>query len=496
MPRYQKVRKDKAKEAKRSREDSPPASRIGQRQPEAQQADGLSNMTLADSLLDARTGEQKYDLAMQLQKTYGNRYVQRLMRSMAVQAKLTVSQPDDRYEVEADNVAEEVTAKAASNLQRQENPEDEETAQTKISRLQRQEGPEEEEMIQSRASDLQRAGGPEEEEPLQGKISGVQRAEGPEEEEMIQGRASDLQRAEGPEEEEPLQGKISGVQRAEGPEDEEALQARGAGAPPEVDGDLENRINSARGAGHPLADATRATLEPRFGQDFSGVRVHTDGEAGRLSRELSAEAFTTGRDIFFGDGKYQPETSDGKELIAHELTHVVQQGGSPAVRRQVLEAASLGVAVFTEGRSLATSGALSHSATTVNYIHENTPPDIRWQEYVDIIEIKAAHKWPFSTQHFYFRLSYEYNGYDLRNVAINILRDRSSRMLTSEFSIQWVGQAHSVPRDPVAQIMFQISGHWDPAGRGLDSFWGNLLLNARGTKSINVQSENGWVWTE
>jgi len=73
--------------------------------------------------------------------------------------------------------------------------------------------------------------------------------------------------------------------------------------------------------------AIRAFMEERFGVDFSNVRIHADSEAARMARALNAEAFTYGRDIYFGEGRYRPETTKGKKLLAHELTHVVQQGG-------------------------------------------------------------------------------------------------------------------------------------------------------------------------
>jgi hypothetical protein len=74
---------------------------------------------------------------------------------------------------------------------------------------------------------------------------------------------------------------------------------------------------------------------PRFGIDFSGVRLHTDSDAAQMSRELNAEAFTYGRDIYFGAGRYSPGTSSGKRLLAHELTHLVQRTDTTAkVQRQ------------------------------------------------------------------------------------------------------------------------------------------------------------------
>jgi tetratricopeptide (TPR) repeat protein len=83
-------------------------------------------------------------------------------------------------------------------------------------------------------------------------------------------------------------------------------------------------INAARGGGQPLDEAVSDQTESTFGRDLHGVRVHTDAQADRLSRNLNARAFTVGRDIFFRDGEYSPQSDAGRETIAHELTHVVQ----------------------------------------------------------------------------------------------------------------------------------------------------------------------------
>lgn len=107
----------------------------------------------------------------------------------------------------------------------------------------------------------------------------------------------------------------------------------------EADGDVESRLQTRKGGGNPLPDVLRKELEPQYGADFSGVRVHTDGASVALNQDLQAQAFTHGSDIFFGQDKYNPGTSDGKHLLAHELTHVVQQGGAgslaqPKLRRK------------------------------------------------------------------------------------------------------------------------------------------------------------------
>src|SRR5260221_12343627 len=80
--------------------------------------------------------------------------------------------------------------------------------------------------------------------------------------------------------------------------------------------------------GQPLNAETQALIESRFGHDFSKVRVHADGKAAESAQAVDALAFTVGSDIAFGTGQYAPKTNDGKQLLAHELTHVVQQSSS------------------------------------------------------------------------------------------------------------------------------------------------------------------------
>lgn len=80
-----------------------------------------------------------------------------------------------------------------------------------------------------------------------------------------------------------------------------------------------------RSGGQPLSTETRQFMEPRFGHEFASVRVHTDPTASDLARQVQARAFTTGNHLFFASGEYQPHHADGKRLLAHELTHVIQQ---------------------------------------------------------------------------------------------------------------------------------------------------------------------------
>ncbi len=109
-------------------------------------------------------------------------------------------------------------------------------------------------------------------------------------------------------------------------EKEEIFQAKLFSIPPqEAPPDLRARIPGLRDGGRPLPKSVRAFFEPRFGRDFSQVRVHTDVLAAESARALNALAYTVGTDLVFGEGQCAPETAKGQRLLAHELTHVVQQ---------------------------------------------------------------------------------------------------------------------------------------------------------------------------
>ncbi|NEP19957.1 MAG: DUF4157 domain-containing protein [Leptolyngbya sp. SIO4C1] len=92
-----------------------------------------------------------------------------------------------------------------------------------------------------------------------------------------------------------------------------------------ADQGIERRIQQERSRGEPLSEPVRAPMEKSFGTDFSAVKIHTADAADRLNRSLNAKAFTTGQDIFFKRGEYNPTSTSGRRLLAHELTHVVQQ---------------------------------------------------------------------------------------------------------------------------------------------------------------------------
>lgn len=125
--------------------------------------------------------------------------------------------------------------------------------------------------------------------------------------------------------------------RADEGEEEELSQTKGNPVQTsEVEPDVEEGITALRGRGQALSESDKAFFKPRFGQDFSDVRIHSNPEASKMARALNAKAVTTGRDIVFGSGQYRLGTTAGRRLLAHELAHVVQQaGGSAQTQRDV-----------------------------------------------------------------------------------------------------------------------------------------------------------------
>ena len=245
------------------------------------------------------------------------------------QAKLKVGSPGDIYEQEADQTAEQVMNMPEPVAQRQIEEEEEPIQEKSI--LQRQ-VEEEEEPIQEKSL-LQRQA-EEEEEPLQEKS--ILQSQVEEEEEPIQEKSLLQRQAE--EEEEPVQEKSLLQRQTE--EEEEPLQTKSKnGETPAANPSLESQINSLKGGGRPLPKSTRAFFETRFGADFGNVRIHTDSKASEMAKAVNAQAFTTGSNVAFAQGKYDPDTSLGKRLLGHELTHVVQQSSisESTIQRIVLD---------------------------------------------------------------------------------------------------------------------------------------------------------------
>jgi hypothetical protein len=108
-----------------------------------------------------------------------------------------------------------------------------------------------------------------------------------------------------------------------------AREGSGIMADGNVHPDVAAAIARRRGGGAPLDKGMRDTFEGKLGDTFHDVHVHTDGEADALARSVAARAFTTGTDVYFAGGEYNPLSSAGQELIGHELAHVKQQRGAP-----------------------------------------------------------------------------------------------------------------------------------------------------------------------
>lgn len=207
---------------------------------------------------------------LRLQQAVGNQAAIGLLQSGLIQPKLHVGPADDAYEREADRTAQ--------RIMRMPDPYSNEAR------------------------------------PLQAPISQVQRMCPECEEEQ-----DEKVRRQARDEDEEI---------SEKEEDEERLQrkAKASGAPP-LNAGIESRLASLRGGGRSLPPPVRSFFEPRFNHDFSDVRLHTGSAAGEAARSINARAFTLGPDITFASGEYAPGTPRGQRLLAHELTHVVQQSG-------------------------------------------------------------------------------------------------------------------------------------------------------------------------
>lgn len=115
---------------------------------------------------------------------------------------------------------------------------------------------------------------------------------------------------------------------------EENIQTKSEGTSGKASSDLHSRLNSNRGGGNPLSPDVQKNMGSAFGSDFSTVRIHTGREAVQMNKDLNAQAFTHGSDIYFNQGKYDTDSTSGKHLLAHELTHTVQQGKGNMLQKQ------------------------------------------------------------------------------------------------------------------------------------------------------------------
>jgi hypothetical protein len=357
--------------------------------------------------INSRAGTDPFpDHFAVVQQTLGNRAALRLLRSGAVQAKLTVSRPDDVYEQEADRMADEVLRMPEPVVQ---------TKPLSIFPLLRKQPIEEEKELKRTAVE----------------------------------------------------------------EKEEVLHAKNETAePPEVSDNVERAIHALPGGGR-LPETVRSFMEPRFGSDFSGVRVHSDAGAAELARSVNAQAFTVGRDIVFGAGRYSPETEPGKRLLAHELTHVVQQGGrqiqpyrAPQIQRNptVVGVALAGLGIIQDRISYSTGG-LQYNSDQISYPNDlrrvgRREPIARTIAEFRSIGLFSDNKTVFKL-HGDFSDSYE-DANETNRVMANVYidLDDSSSYDYSFLSFRAVAlqTPYGTPEDP--RIRFVCSGRFNPAGVG------------------------------
>ncbi|MDE1206205.1 DUF4157 domain-containing protein [Tenacibaculum larymnensis] len=217
-------------------------------------------------------------------------------KDLFIQPKLAFGKKEDQYEVEADNMADKVVGNKneVNSIQKKENEEEiqQKPLASEVTPLvQKMETTEDEQPVQKM----------EEEEAVQSK----------EEEETVQSKCDDCEKEE----------------QVQKQEEEEAVQSKTEKSTSTKNKpSFESKLKRGNG-GQKMDAQTRSEMESGFGADFSRVNIHNNSEAAQMSQEIGAQAFTHGNDIYFNEGKYNPNSKDGKHLLAHELTHTIQQKG-------------------------------------------------------------------------------------------------------------------------------------------------------------------------
>lgn len=280
-----------------------------------------------------------------------------------IQKKITTGTVGDRYEKEADNVADKVVNKRKTGglLQsRSEEALQQKPISETISKVQKQDltqekslpkrDKEEDKKVQKKSDKeedkkVQKKGEKEEDKKVQKKSDReedkktVQKKEDKEEDKRVQKKSDKeedkkVQKKGEKEEDKKVQKKCADcegedkkVQKKEDKEEKkEPVQAKlnDSGT---VNEGIESDLKSSKGGGSGMDKNTKQEMESGFGANFSSVNIHTDSKAVQMSEELGAQAFTHGNDVYFNKGKYNPESKEGKHLLAHELTHTIQQTG-------------------------------------------------------------------------------------------------------------------------------------------------------------------------
>ncbi len=261
------------------------------------------------------------------------------------QTQLKTGEKGDKYEKEADNAAGKIANKVPSSPEPAVQKQDISAVQMSSMKekeekpVQKAEKKEEEKPVQMASSEEEKK--PVQKEEKKEEEKPVQKAEKKEEEKPVQ-------KAEKKEEEKPIQkaekkDEDKPVQKAEAEENKEVqskheeekknehppiMHKKNEGNVADKSSDISERIKETKGKGQTMSEKTAKQMEQAFGADFSKVNIHTDEQSASLNKDMHSIAFTNGADIYFAEGQYNPDSSSGKTLLAHELTHVIQQTGN------------------------------------------------------------------------------------------------------------------------------------------------------------------------
>ncbi|WP_448265171.1 Rossmann-like fold-containing protein [Nostoc sp. DSM 114159] len=327
--------------------------------------EGQERLTVLQAKMD-RSLNSRLEKATRFGHNFANIPVRRPDTPTPIQAKLTIGEPGDKYEQEADQTARQVMQRIhqpqSRKLQQEELSDEEELQMKPEGSIQHEELLEEAQMKSLKATpSLQREELPEEElqmKPLGTSSEIVNEVKSPSkplghdisrislrrpQTKLTVSQPGDVYEQEADSVAQLVMQRMSepvqSIPREALPEEDQLqmksladsvtpLVQRQGGGRTAATSELETSIQQARGNGQPLADDIKHPMEQAFGADFGSVRVHTDAQSNRLNESIQARAFTTGQDVFFRQGEYSPGSDAGKELLAHELTHVVQQNGS------------------------------------------------------------------------------------------------------------------------------------------------------------------------
>jgi len=215
-----------------------------------------------------------------------------------VQAKLSIGKPNDKYEQEADSVAEKVVAK--SNNQQRFFTGGSFFPNTPKPSVQK--SPFEEVQKQENSEEVQ-------EKPIAQTITPVLQL-ATEEEDILQEKCADCETETG------------------------TIQKKNESQNTEASNNFESKLGGSKGGGSPMKGSAKSQMEQGFGANFSNVKIHTNSNAVEMNKEIGAQAFTNKNDIYFNEGKYDPGSTSGQKLLAHELTHTIQQSNTGAAEVQ------------------------------------------------------------------------------------------------------------------------------------------------------------------